>query len=362
MLNDPIGEEEPQYEMDHKDVKHQLRKLHIHLKHAPKTQMEEYLRTAKRWKNDMKDGIQKVLQACHCRLGSRPDSHPVVGTTPPRTEKQAHLSIDVMYFAGLPFLHSVDHCTRWSEVEYLRNRSLQEQTRVFRKIQLHWHGVPRVITADGEYGKGEFAALSKELDIKLIITPGNSHESNGRVERANRAIRSYFDLLRSCDTKTPTIDVVHEATYAKNICKGHSLASPFVLTYERAPLLTGTGEPARQDIPDMEDVTAHEARIKLNLMAKSKLRTHDQVGLDEMVYIWRDNEGWVGPSPGKSVSPYQVSVSHNDHIKTASRNRVRKITPTHDTEMNEDASEALAAADHVAEPNPAAPRGDADDS
>lgn len=66
-----------------------------------------------------------------------------------------------------------------------RSHALDEQVRAFKRIQLHRHGVPRTITADGGCGKGAFSAMYKELQIDLIITAGHSHQRNGRIERAN---------------------------------------------------------------------------------------------------------------------------------------------------------------------------------
>lgn len=116
------------------------------------------------------------------------------------------------------------------------------------------------------------------------------------------------------------------------MCKGHSIASPFELTYGRAPILTGTDKPARQDIPEIREVAAHEAKRTLKLMTKSRLRHHKNLEIGERVYLWRDNEGWIGPAPIKRVSPYEVSVQHNCRIKTASRNRVRRITTSDEDE------------------------------
>lgn len=64
-----------------------LKKMHLHLRHASKTQMEESLRTAILWKSHMEGEITEIMSACHCQLGNHPDPHPIVGTKPPQIEK-----------------------------------------------------------------------------------------------------------------------------------------------------------------------------------------------------------------------------------------------------------------------------------
>lgn len=195
-----------------------LQRIHVHLKHATKTQMEEYLRTAEAWDSVTKDRVGKVLKACPCALGEKPSPHPIAGTTPPTVRKQEHVSLDVVTISGMPFIHVVDHATRWSKLGRLRNHSLAEQVSVLETIQLFRHGVPRVITADGEYNKGEFKLMCEELNIDLITTPAHAHQSNGRVERANRSIRAFYNRLRACQPKTSTMRLVTEATYGRNMC------------------------------------------------------------------------------------------------------------------------------------------------
>lgn len=99
--------------------------------------------------------------------------------------------------SGVPFLHCIDHGTKWSETEVLRSQELLEQVRTFKVSQLYRHEVLRVVTADGEYCKGAFKTLCAELNIELITTPAHSHEFNGRVERSNLAVRSYYNRLRA---------------------------------------------------------------------------------------------------------------------------------------------------------------------
>lgn len=310
----------------------EIKKIHIQLKHATAAQLEDYLRVAGLWMPEMKEDVLKVLNSCPCKLGENPRPHPIVGSSPPTKQIQTDVSVDVITVSGIPFMHVVDHGTNWSETAMLRSHALQDQVRTIKQIQLYRHGIPKSITADGEYGKGDFNEMCDEFNIKLIVTPAHAHQSNGKIERANRTIRSFYNRLRACHPNAPTVDLMVEATFAKNICRGQQIASSFELLYGRSPLLEGTGEPARETVPTMADAAAHSARRKINLMLRKNLREPEDVNTGDMVYIWRDNGGWIGPAPVLEATTHGVIVRHNNRQKTASRNRVRRILPLQDDE------------------------------
>lgn len=313
----------------------ELQRIHLHLKHASRSQMMKYLKIGKIWKPRMKNEIDSIISTCNCQLASPPKPHPVVGTSPPSTKKQECVSLDNIFFAGRPYLHCVDHATKWSETSPLRSRKLQDQVTAFRRMQVNRHGVPRSIMADNEYAKEPFTSFCKDLDVELIATPADSHECNGLVERANRTLRMHHDRLRACDKRSNTDDIVSEATYAKNINRGGAMASSFELIYGRSPLISGSATPNRPDaeVPSMSEVATQSARNKLNLMLRSNRRQEGDVRPGDKVFLWRDKEGWIGPAQVENVTPYMVSARHNSRIKTASRNRIRTIRDPEDYEM-----------------------------
>lgn len=133
----------------------------------------------------------------------------------------------------------MDRTTGCSEIGLLHRREFLEQARVFKRIQLHRHGIPRSILCDREFSKGEFALLFQILDIDLTPVPAHSHKSNGAIERANQAVRSYYNRLRINDQRVPTEELAQEAVYGKIINLRQNLASSFELLYRRSPLLSG---------------------------------------------------------------------------------------------------------------------------
>lgn len=303
----------------------QLDKLHVQLKHATHAQMRSYLRCAGIWNDTMERRVTDVVKKCRCRLAFPPESHAVVGPTPPSEDIQVHLSIDVISLEGVNYIHCVDRVSGWSEIGALSRRGLDEQVKVFRRIQLNRHGIPKTVIGDREYNKGAFQSLCDENRILLIPTPAHAHECNGAIERANRTVRSRFDRLRVCDQRAPASELVQEAVFGKNTNRGNRLASSFEIIFSRSPRLSGLDLPFPSSIPTMQEYNAHIARRKIRSMLRSNVRDHDIPDVGDRVYIWRDDSGWIGPASVLKKDDYGVEVSHNGRTKSASMNRVRRL-------------------------------------
>ena len=287
--------------------------------------MVNYLKAAKLWNCGMKTDIIEIVSSCKCQLAFPPTPNPVVGIVPPPNDAQTHLSLDIISLSGLNFLHIIDHATRWSEISHISRKELSVQISALRRVQLHTHGVPQTIQADQEYNKSLFLEFCQEYGITLIPVAENAHESNGLIERANRTLRSHYLRLRAYDQKTHTIDLVHEAVYAKNINRGGRIASSYELLYNRSPRLYGTRTPESSKIPSIPEYNAHICRARVNTMLRSQVREVQPLDIGESVYFWRDSDGWLGPATIITITDYNIELMHNGKIKTSSPNRVRSI-------------------------------------
>lgn len=118
----------------------QLRNLHIALKHATKAGTKDYLRSAGLWTTNTEENLDTVLSSFVCQLAKPLPRQPIVSTRPPDYQKQREICIDVIFFEQSPFLHCVDRATGWSEVGFLRHRSLEQQILIFKRIHVYRHG------------------------------------------------------------------------------------------------------------------------------------------------------------------------------------------------------------------------------
>lgn len=74
--------------------------------------------------------------------------------------------------------------------------------------------------AASEYFRKKFPIFCERNDIDLVELAANDHEENNIVERANHTLRIFFRRFRSEKQNSSITDIISEATYAKNICKG----------------------------------------------------------------------------------------------------------------------------------------------
>eukprot|EP00171_Calliarthron_tuberculosum_P022319 IDg22319t1 len=312
-----------------------LKKLHLQLKHGSKTQMSDWIKSVNEWAPHIEQCIDELLTECPCVTAMPLAPHPVVSTRLPTAEKQVDVSIDTVFFEGVPCLHVVCKCTRWSEAAALPSNRLKDQVAAFKRIQIYQHGAPLRIHADNQYDKGEFAALCKELSIEFVPSAANDHESNGAIESANRVLRSFFRRLRAIDHQAPIIDILAEATYGKNICKGQKLASSFELLYGNAPIIMNGYKPSSDPISNKEQAI-HTTKQRLNKMLRTKTRIDNNLKIGDYAYFWRDQARWLGPSRVINIQNGIVTLVHDERTKTSSMNRVRKTQPPIEEIMHEE--------------------------
>jgi len=319
-----------------------LTKLHLQLKHGTKTAMQDWIKASKLWDPALEKSIDEVLLKCECKKASPLNPHPQVSTTIPDRKPQEEVALDIITIEGSKFLHIVDKCTGWSETALLKQKTLKHQIRVFINSQIHRHGTPTKIYGDNEYNKKEFLQFCASIRATFAPIPAYDHEANGAIESANRTLRSYFNRLRALDKKETVSNLVSEATYGKNICKGSKIASSFELLYSRKPRIMAEYSASLDSTATIEDHQAHQARNRLYKMMNRKVRFKEDIVPGDTVFFWRDKDKWVGPAPVVQVQDTVVTVSHNGKLKTSGISKVIKHKPTesiHDDDTTEEISE-----------------------
>eukprot|EP00171_Calliarthron_tuberculosum_P004750 IDg4750t1 len=191
------------------------------------------------------------------------------------------------------------------------------------------------IYADREYFKGEFKSLCDGLGIDLIDLVSNDHEANGSVECTNKIFRIFSRRIRADDQKSSVSEILSEAIYRKNICKGNKLASSFELLY-RSKLRVPINYSDLADPVNIEDHHVHESRKRLNRMLRTNVRSKDSIQKGDYVYFCRDSERWIDPAKVVKVDKNVVHVIHGNGVKTSSINRARKTEPQIETLFDHD--------------------------
>lgn len=72
----------------------------------------------------------------------------------------------------------------------------------------------------------------------------------------------------------------------------------------------------------------HLTRQPIIKMLRSAVRNPCSVLVNDYLYIWCDDDGWIGPARMAKVNLHDIEVSHNRSTKSSSINRVRGLKGT----------------------------------
>jgi transposase InsO family protein len=130
---------------------------------------------------------------------------------------------------------AIDYLSRWVEAKAVPDTSSKFVTKFIEKRILYKHGwFFRLISDQGSaFSSREFAEFCGNVRLKHIMCSAEHPESNGLVERVNRAIAS--TLAAFVNLKHDDWDVkLHQAVFAINSAKQSTTQkSPFELVYGR---------------------------------------------------------------------------------------------------------------------------------
>lgn len=308
----------------------------MQLKHGSKTQMADWIKSVGEWDSNLETCIDKLLIECKCTTAQNPKPHAAVSIRLPTLAKQVDISVDTIFLEGVPCLHSICKSTRWSEAAALPSNSLRDQVTAFKRIQIYRHGAPLRIHGDGQYGKGEFIKMCDDIGAKFILSAANDHEASGAIESANKTLRSYYRRIRAVDQKSPLTDILAEAVYGKNICKGKKMACSFELLYNAHPRIMDGHEPIK-DPATVEQQAEHTTRQRLTKMMRVNIRPETNIKVGDYVMYWRDSHRWLGPACVISIENDIITLIDGENTKTSSINRVQKtLAPLNDSIEQDD--------------------------
>lgn len=287
----------------------------------------------------LQNTIDEIVSSCPCITVQGPPPHRVVSTRISNRKKLDEVASDVITIDGTKFQHFVCKATGWSVTALLPRKDLASQIRPCRMSWLWKHGTPNVVLGDNEYNKEEFLDFLRSIDAQYQPTETYDYQANGCIESANRTLRNYYPCLRANDRKSPTADVVAEATMGKNLCKGGKLASSYKLIYGIPPLIMDELVQTEIHITTVDEENRRKAQQKIRKMLRSNVHQYEDIEIDDEVYFWRDQLRWLGPSPVVEIDDHKVIVLHNGVRNSSAHSRVRKFEhpPPADDETSRDA-------------------------
>ena len=130
---------------------------------------------------------------------------------------------------------AIDYLSRWVEAKAVPDTSSKHVTKFIEKRILYRHGwLLRLISDQGTaFSSKEFAEFCEKFRLKHVMCSAEHPESNGLVERVNRAIASTLAAFVNL-THTDWDLKLHQAVFAINSAKQSTTQkSPFELVYGR---------------------------------------------------------------------------------------------------------------------------------
>ena len=137
------------------------------------------------------------------------------------------------------FLHMVDAKGKYSEVEHVESRSLENASQVFETNWIHNHGEPQAVAADPEFARRPFTDVLKTHSIHMQHRPARRHQKIGVVERKNAIVSQILTKLAIAD---PDIDLhllASRASFVSNVISGSRLHSSFAERHGYEPSFLG---------------------------------------------------------------------------------------------------------------------------
>ncbi len=329
------------------------RKLHIQFGHARSARLHDLLKDANVQDKETFDMVKEVEDKCEtCIKFKKPKSRPVVGLSLARDFNDV-VSMDLKFYNTIPWLHMIDHSTRFSSACVVYNK---KQETIIENVFKHWisiFGSPKTILSDNgcEFNNNAFRELGELLNTEVKTTAAESPWSNGITERHNCLIGSMVDKI--IDEQHCSLEMALAwAVNAKNTLSNVYGYSPYQLVFGKNPNIPSV---LSDKLPALEGVTASQViaehlnaitaarkafveaeasdKIKRALARKTRPATSliFETG-DKVFYKRNDSDKWKGPATVIGKEKHQIFIKHGGVYV-----RVNPCHLTHATNENKEA-------------------------
>ena len=318
-------------ELDIDKKRKACQKLHIQFGHARTERLHQLMKDAKVEDKQVYEFIKDAEEKClTCTKFKRPKARPVVGLGLSRDFNDT-VSMDIKYFKTIPWLHLIDHATRFSSACVVHNK---KQETIIEHIFKHWIGVfgsPRSILSDNgcEFQNKAMRELGDLLGIEIKTTAAEAPWSNGITERHNALIGNMLDKI--IDSQNCSLQMALAwAVNAKNSMSNVFGYSPHQLVFganPKVPSILTDKTPALEGVTSTQIIADHlnaltaarkafveaeaSGKIKRALARKTRPVTSlmFETG-DKLFYKRRDSDTWKGPAIVIGKEKSQIFIKH----------------------------------------------------
>lgn len=342
----PIVHEVFAVNIDGKDQRKILGKLHRQFAHPTKAKLISLLKDAKLWNGDMENILDEIVSECDvCKIYKRTPCKPSVAL-PMAEHFNDKVAMDLKQWNGRFILHLVDMWSRFSVSIFINRKRPSE---IIDAILRHWvgagYGIMKGILCDngGEFTSDEMKEVCSILNVETLSTAANSPFQNGLCER-NHAVVDLM-LLKLCEQcpRTPVEILLCWAVNAKNSLQMWHGFSSYQLVFGRNPNLPNVmheGPPALDGKTTSDTLARHlnalhearkafvesEASERIRRALRSKITaSEERFSNGDLVYYKREGkEKWLGPGKVVFQDGKVIFVRHQNSFVRVSPNRLIK--------------------------------------
>ena len=280
--------------------------------------------------HDSEARIDSIISQCDCRFARNPASKQQHATQSHLSDIGETAASDFVFFAGYPFVHSIDRSSTRSVVIPVNSRkheqlvpAIEQTLYKFKNDAAHNHPFT-LLLADDEFDSHAVNAWAEKHSIRLQIAPTEGHEQNGCIEAASRCLRMFFNRLdaaganirRDVTPRELINQIVRESTLAKNSCTGNKVASAELLWTGCAPNFELQLDSLQKQGFHLQSLAAlrrlhHQQRERARISRSSNDKVSGahriQVGAHVKAFRERD-ETWHGPFVVTNVHRNSVTL------------------------------------------------------
>lgn len=349
----------------------ELRRLHRRFGHPSVNRLHKVL-TAAGHETD-REILAAITRICHnCQMNEKRPLR-FKFTLKDDVEFNAEVVSDIMFLDGnSPALHVVDTATAFNAARFLPGQTARQ---VWETLKLCWidvyQGPPDTLVVDAgkAFTAEEFKTNAKSMAITVKEVPVEAHHRVGKVERYHTPLRRAYNIIRSEDPSLSRDGALQAAVKAVNDTAGPNGLVPTLLVFGAYPRMVDDSSPAptqRQRAKAIKKAMEEVRRAQAERRVADALSTRNgpdtgaiqDLPLQSLVRVWRENKGWTGPFRliGVDGETATVQGAHTQHRFPTTAVKAYNEDPSDPVALSnlpDDDAAAAPASNDAAAPDPA---------
>ena len=348
--------------VDEKERKKVLFKLHCQFGHASFQKLTDLLKDAGIWKAEFKETLELILSKCEiCKRFAKTSPRSIVSLPLAHSFNEV-VSLDLKHWENGFILHIIDVWSRYTMSVYITRKSPQLVIDGLMKRWISVFGTMKGLISDngGEFTADEIKEVASILGVRLLTTAAHAPHQNGLNERNHSVVDSILGKLKMNYPKLGLDVLLAWANMAKNSLHMVHGFSSHQLVFGRNPNLPNiwTDEPPALEGKTMSEVFAKhlnclhssrqlfiqsESNERIRRALRHKIRASNEIYEKgtEVFYKKDGNSQWLGPAKVLAQDGKLIFVRHGNQLMRIAPNRlIKRVSEPNALEETKDSNDS----------------------